>query len=157
MRPAPLRLLGTALLPVLCLTACTAGTDPVPDHPATAASPPSGDTPAEKKLAARAQSALDAVTEQGDAMVESGMERVSDGIHTRPDLSTGRPYKLTVVCAGKGDAEIVVTPGKTAAAKPVPCDGSVVFERFTGSTALRIDVRGKTKATGMMAWRINTV
>ncbi|MFF7975033.1 hypothetical protein [Streptomyces sp. NPDC007905] len=142
---------------MLCLTACTSDKDPAPDR-STASSPhPGADPSAQKKLTAQAQSALDAVTEQGKSMIESGVERVSDGIHTRPDLSMGRPYKLTVVCAGKGNAEIVFTPSKAAAKKAVPCDRSVVFERFTSSKSLRIDVQGKAEATGMIAWRINTV
>ncbi|MFC9846400.1 hypothetical protein ACFWFF_27270 [Streptomyces sp. NPDC060223] len=40
--------------------------------------------------------------------------------------------------------------------KPVPCDRSVVFERFTAEDSLRLDVRGKPGSTGMIAWRINT-
>ncbi|MGW2742793.1 hypothetical protein [Streptomyces sp. NPDC001450] len=90
-------------------------------------------------------------------MVESGVERVSDGIHTRPDVATGRAYQLTVVCAGNGNAEIAFTPSKTAAKKAVPCDQSVVFERFTGTNELKIDVQGNSQAVGMIAWRINTV
>jgi hypothetical protein len=100
---------------------------------------------------------LNAVTEQGRSMVESGVERVSDGIHTQPDLPKGRSYKLAVVCAGEGKAKIVFTPSKAAAEKTVPCDRSVVFERFMSSEALRIDVQGDVQATGMIAWRINTV
>ncbi|MEV6938688.1 hypothetical protein AB0N19_30795 [Streptomyces sp. NPDC051132] len=142
---------------MLCLTACTSDADPAPHHSAPASHHPSADPSAEQKLAVKAKSALDAATEQGESMIESGVERVSDGIHTQPDLSAGRSYKLTVVCAGKGDADIVFTPGKAAASKSVPCDGSVVFERFTSSKALRIDVEGKAQATGMMAWRINSV
>ena len=90
-------------------------------------------------------------------MVESGVERLSDGIHTQPDLSTGRSYKLAVVCAGKGRVKIVFTPGKTAAETTVPCDRSVVFERFMSGEAVRIDVQGDARSTGMIAWRINTV
>ncbi|WP_459740172.1 hypothetical protein [Streptomyces sp. E-15] len=111
----------------------------------------------EKKLTAQVQSALDAVTEQGQSMVESGVERVSDGVHTQPDLPAGRSYKLTVVCAGKGEAHIVFTPSKTAPKKAAPCDRSVVFERFTGGKAVRIDVEGDAGAAGMIAWRINTI
>ncbi|MET7601045.1 hypothetical protein [Streptomyces avermitilis] len=157
MRPTPAWLLGTVLVPVLCLTACTSDKDPSPDRSATASAHPSAETSADKKLTAQAETALDAVTEQGKSMVESGVERVSDGIHTRPDLSAGHPYKLTVVCAGKGNAEIAFTPVKAAAKKAVPCDRSVVFERFTGSKGLRIDIQGDAQASGMIAWRINIV
>ncbi|MEU0033604.1 MULTISPECIES: hypothetical protein [unclassified Streptomyces] len=90
-------------------------------------------------------------------MVESGTERVSDGVHTRPDVAEGAAYELTVVCAGKGDAEIEFTPAGAGSKKPVRCDGSVVFERFTARGSLRLDVRGKPGSTGMIAWRIDTL
>ncbi|MEH0521587.1 hypothetical protein QBA38_21685 [Streptomyces stelliscabiei] len=63
----------------------------------------------EKKLTAEVQSALDAVTDQGSSMVESGVERVSDGVHTQPSLAKDATYKVAVVCSGKGDTEIVFT------------------------------------------------
>lgn len=157
MRNAATLALGLAVGSVLCLTACTSEETPAPDHPAAASSASRPTPGAEKKLTAQARSALDAVTEQGTSMVESGVERISDGIYTRPDLSAGRTYKLTMVCAGKGAAEIVFAPRKAVARKTVPCDRSVVFERFTGMKALRIDVQRDSRATGMIAWRINTV
>ncbi len=157
MRPVPVWLLGIALAPMLCLTACTSDNDPAPGHAATTSPHASAEPSGEKKLTAQAQSALDAVTEQGQSMVESGVERVSDGVHTQPDLPAGRSYKLTVVCAGKGEAQIVITPSKTVPKKAVPCDRSVVFQRFTGGKDVRIDVEGDARATGMIAWRINTI
>ncbi|QHC33446.1 hypothetical protein GR129_14895 [Streptomyces sp. HF10] len=90
-------------------------------------------------------------------MVESGVERVSDGVHTRPGLARGTAYKLTVVCAGKGAAEIVVAPSGAGGRRAVPCDGSVVFERLTAEGALKVDVRGEPGAAGMIAWRIDKV
>ncbi|MGW6906505.1 hypothetical protein [Streptomyces sp. NPDC054940] len=95
-------------------------------------------------------------------MVESGTERVSDGIHSQPTLTPGTTYKLTVVCAGSGTAEIEFTPAEVGPRKSVPCDGSAVFERLRVPKELkpeeefvRLDVRGKPGATGMMAWRIS--
>lgn len=90
-------------------------------------------------------------------MVASGAERVSDGVHTQPDLADGTKYRLTVVCAGDGAAEIAFTPHDAGSTKSVPCDGSVVFERFTGQNSMRLDVQGKPSATGMIVWRINRV
>lgn len=142
--------------PVLCLTGCTPGDTPAPDRSATASPRTSADPSRDTKLTAQARSALDAVGEQGQSMVESGVERVSDGVHTQPVLSPGRSYELTVVCAGRGEARIVFTPGGTAAEKTLPCDRSVVFERFVSSEGVRIDVRGDAQASGMIAWRINT-
>ncbi|MFJ3643927.1 hypothetical protein ACIPRD_29880 [Streptomyces sp. NPDC090108] len=103
------------------------------------------------------KSALDSVTKQDGSMVESGVERVSDGIHTQPDLIAGHAYKLTVVCAGKGAAEITITPRKTAARKVVSCDRSVVSERFTAGRHVHIDTQGRPEASGMVAWRLNSV
>ncbi|MEV6534014.1 hypothetical protein AB0M86_31170 [Streptomyces sp. NPDC051639] len=157
MRLASKWLLGTALVPVLCLTACTSDKDPAPDRSAAPSHQSSAGRSAEKKLTEQAQSALDSVTKQDESMVESGVERVSDGIHTQPDLSAGHAYKLTVVCAGKGTAEITFTPRKTAARRTVSCDRSVVSERFTAGKQVRIDTQGKPEASGMIAWRLNSV
>lgn len=157
MRPVPVWLLGIALAPMLCLTACTSDNDPASGRAATMTPRTSADPFVEKKLTAQAQSALDAVTEQGQSMIESGVERVADGVHTQPDLAAGHSYELTVICAGKGEAQIVFAPGKTAPKKAAPCDRSVVFERFTSGKALRIDVEGDAQATGIIAWRIDTI
>ncbi|GHI53448.1 hypothetical protein Srubr_32940 [Streptomyces rubradiris] len=153
----PVWLPGVALAPVLCLTACTPGNVPAPDRAAATSPRASAERLAEDDLTAQAQSALDAVTDQGPSMVESGVERVSDGVHTQPGLPAGRSYELTVVCAGAGEAWLFFTPSRTAPGKAVPCDRSVVFERFTTGKSVRIDVRGDARATGMIAWRINTV
>ncbi|MEU5531903.1 hypothetical protein [Streptomyces sp. NPDC020362] len=151
-------LLGCALVPTLLLTACTS--DHHTERGATASpsaahhtASPQGD----KRLTDQVQSALDAVTDKGSSMVESGVERVSDGVHTQPDLSQGAIYKLAVVCAGKGTAEIAFTPAVAGSKKPVPCDQSVVFERLTAKGSLRLDIQGGSGATGMIAWRINKV
>ncbi|MEU1532059.1 hypothetical protein [Streptomyces fagopyri] len=88
-------------------------------------------------------------------MVAAGSERVSDGVHTQPGLVGGAAYELTVVCAGKGGAEIEFTPAGAGSQKPVPCDGSAVSERFTAQGSLRLDVRGRPGSAGMIAWRID--
>ncbi|MGM9445618.1 hypothetical protein ACTAF0_36060 [Streptomyces murinus] len=151
-RHGPVWLLGGAVIPALLLTACSAKGDP-----ASAATHHRGGAQADKKLTTQAQSALDAASDGGSSMVESGVERVSDGVHTRPGLTHGAAYKLTVVCAGKGAAELVVAPTGAGGKKAVPCDGSVVFERLTAESALKVDVQGKPGAAGMIAWRINKV
>ncbi|GAA3130835.1 hypothetical protein GCM10010521_16110 [Streptomyces rameus] len=158
MMSRPRWLLGCALVPALFLTACTSDHDSTPDQKASpSAAHWSSEAQTEKKLATQVQSALDAVTSRGSSMVESGVERVSDGVHTQPDLGTGAIYKVTVACAGKGSAEIAFTPPGVGSKKPVPCDGSVVFERFTARDSLRLDVRGNPGSKGMIAWRINKV
>ncbi|MGX5182143.1 hypothetical protein ACWKT5_04805 [Streptomyces avermitilis] len=162
MRPRPGWLLGCVLAPALLLTACTSDHDSAPESTASPsathrATHRTTEAQAEKKLTAQAQSALDAVTDQDDSMVESGVERVSDGVHTQPDLAQGVSYKLSVVCAGKGDTEIAFTPTSAGSKKSVSCDRSVVFERFVGKDSLRLDIQGKPGMTGLIAWRINKV
>ncbi|MFJ1968546.1 hypothetical protein ACIO93_07740 [Streptomyces sp. NPDC087903] len=158
MTPRPRRLLGFAAVSVLFLTGCTADHDPAPGRAESPAVTRHGTAArTEQRLTAQVTSALDAVTDRGGSMVESGVERVSDGVHTRPDLVRDVPYELTVVCAGQGTVEIVLTPAATGAPKAVPCDRSVVSERLTTHTAPRVDVRARAGATGMVAWRIDKV
>ncbi|MFR9790726.1 hypothetical protein ACL07V_19040 [Streptomyces sp. MB22_4] len=156
MRIRPVPLLGCALMPALLLTACTSHHDPAPGHrPSPPAAHQSGGAEDEKKLTDQAQYALDAVTDHGGSMVESGVERVSDGVHTRPGPAHGTAYELTVVCAGKGAAEIVVAPSGAGRKKAVPCDGSAVVERLAATGSLKVDIQGEPGAAGMIAWRIN--
>ncbi|MER6327937.1 hypothetical protein ABT298_01185 [Streptomyces sp. NPDC001034] len=156
MRLRPVSLLGCALAPALLLTACTSHHDPAPGHrPSPPAAHRSGGAEDEKKLTDQAQSALDAVTDHGSSMVESGVERVPDGVHTRPGPAHGTAYELTVVCAGKGTAEIVVAPSGAGRKKAVPCDGSAVVERLAATGPLKVDIQGEPGAAGMIAWRIN--
>ncbi|MET8023173.1 hypothetical protein [Streptomyces avermitilis] len=158
MRPRSGWLLGCVLAPSLLLTACTSDHDSAPESTASpAATHRNTEAQAEQKLTAQAQSALDAVTDQDDSMVESGVERVSDGVHTQPDLARGVSYKLSVVCAGKGDTEIAFTPTSAGSKKSVSCDRSVVFERFVGKDSLRLDIQEKPGVTGVITWRINKV
>ncbi|WP_051948896.1 hypothetical protein [Streptomyces scabiei] len=111
----------------------------------------------QEKLTAEVQSALDAVTDQGGSMVESGVERVSDGVHTQPELAKGVTYKVSVVCAGKGDAEIVFTPTAAGSKKQVPCDGPWSSNAVAAKGSLQLDVQGHPGATGVIDWRINKV
>lgn len=163
----PASLLPHALAaPLLLLTACTPNNAATNSTPPAAtsrpASPQAADTQSEEKLTAQVESALNALTDKGSPLVESGTERVSDGIHSQPTLTPGITYKLTVVCAGSGAAEIEFTPAGAGPRKSVPCDGSAVFERLMAPKELkpeeesvRLDVRGRPGATGMMAWRIS--
>ncbi|MGW2565480.1 hypothetical protein [Streptomyces sp. NPDC001537] len=148
------RISAWGLLPMFFLAACTSGPVAEPAH-ANSASPSRTTTTAaqqEKKLGAEAQSALQA-TATG-SLVASGLERVSDGLHTDPGLSTGTEYRLTVVCAGTGSAAIEFAPAGAAARKPFSCDGTMVLERFTAKHAQHVDINGGRGATGMIAWRI---
>ncbi|MFF4356882.1 hypothetical protein [Streptomyces sp. NPDC001604] len=151
------RISAWVLLPTFFLAACTSGPGAEPVHANAAAPSRTTATAAqqEKKLGAEARSALEA-TATG-SMVASGLERVSDGLHTDPGLSEGTSYRLTVVCAGTGTAVIEFAPAGAAARKQFSCDGTPVLERFTAKHAQHVDVNGGRGAAGMIAWRIERV
>ncbi|MEU6240849.1 hypothetical protein [Streptomyces sp. NPDC047024] len=152
-----------AVLVSVCLTSCTSGTARTggsggePQPRVTASARPGANPAAERELAAQARAALDAGGSRRASMVESGVERVSEGVHTEPGTQPGRVYRLTVVCAGQGTAKVTLASGAPVRAKTVPCDRSEVFERFMGARGVRIDVDGGAGATGMIAWRIDRV
>ncbi|MFJ4785890.1 hypothetical protein [Streptomyces sp. NPDC088794] len=153
-------LFGCALAPVFLLVACTSESDTEAGGPTPSASPSRSNTAAqqEKRLTAQVQSALDGTVTDNDSMVESGIERVSEGIHTEPGLTPGATYRLTLVCDGSGVADVDFTPKSTPAPKPVVCDGAMSAQRFTAATAsLHIDVQGRSGATGMIGWRVDRV
>jgi hypothetical protein len=120
---------------------------------ATAAAGASGAS--EKELTERLEAALAGF--HSGRMVESGVERVSDGIHTEPLLTKGGTYRLNLACAGTGSARLRLTPAGAAERTDVPCDGSVRRQRITADAPIRIDVDGVAGATGMIAWQIDEV
>ncbi|MFF4750494.1 hypothetical protein ACWD5R_37535 [Streptomyces sp. NPDC002514] len=149
-------LVGCALTAsLLCLTACTSGSEDDTSAKTSPSSVPSASRttagPSEQKLTEQAQAALAAV--QDGKMVEAGAERVSDGIHTEPTLSEGRTYRLNLVCFGSGSANLTVTPESEET--PVPCDRSVVQQRITVNKPIRIDVNGTKGSSGVIAWQID--
>ncbi|MCL7425641.1 hypothetical protein [Streptomyces sp. YS415] len=142
-----------AVSSALLLTSCTAsgsGEDTADPRPTSTAAGPS-----ERELTERAQAAIAAV--RGGTMVEAGVERVRDGIHTEPGLSEGKDYRLTLVCVGTGTARLAFVPARAAAEASVPCDESVVRQRITGGEFVRIDVVGAEGATGVVAWQIDAL
>ncbi|MET7456581.1 DUF6023 family protein [Streptomyces sp. NPDC005574] len=156
----PRPLLACAAVSVLVLTGCSAeqAPEPAPTRAASPAATAHGTAVrTERRLTAQVTAALDAVTADGGPMVESGVERVSDGIHSRPGLTRGVAYEVTVVCAGTGTVRMVVTPAATGSTRPVPCDRSVVSARLPVAGAPHLDVRAEAGATGMVAWRIDRV
>lgn len=159
--PRAARLVGGAVLvSAFLLTSCTtsgSGGDNV-GNSAQSPAPSSTRTapkPSEKKLAEQAQAALAAV--HSGTLVEAGVERVTDGIHTEPGLSKGKTYRLKLVCAGSGSAELEFVPANAGTAATVPCDESVVQQRVTVDKLVRINVVGAKGATGVIAWHIDAL
>ncbi|MFD6554450.1 hypothetical protein [Streptomyces sp. NPDC058398] len=111
--------------------------------------------PSEKKLTEQAQAAL--ATVHSGKMVEAGVERVNDGIHTEPTLSEGKTYRLNLVCFGSGSAQLTFVPTGAGAKTRVPCDQSVVQQRITTHKQVHIDVDGAKGSTGMIAWQIDAI
>ncbi|MFE6403358.1 DUF3558 domain-containing protein [Streptomyces alboflavus] len=110
------------------------------------------------KLGQRVKEALgtDELEDTG-TLVESGLERVSDGVHTRPKLSPGRSYQVAVACAGKGKISLSIRAEKHTR-ETVDCDGVPVTQRTVGSRSnLEIDTSGLPGVRGMVGWRVSKV
>ncbi|MGW1393127.1 hypothetical protein ACWD6Q_15785 [Streptomyces nigra] len=137
------------------LTSCTGSHGDVSSRPSTPNPSRTAVEPSEKKLTEQAQAALAAA--HTGTLVEAGVERVADGVHTEPGLSEGKAYRLHLVCAGSGSARLRFEPAGAGAATTVPCDGSAVQRRLTGDELVRIDVAGAKGATGVIAWQIDAV
>jgi hypothetical protein len=141
------------------LTSCTAsdkGGESVSSSQAPAPrSTRTATEPSEKELTEQARAALAAV--HGGTLVEAGVERVSDGMHTEPGLSEGKTYRINLVCAGSGSARLEFVPATAGTAATVRCDGSVVQQRIAADELARIDVVGTKGATGVIAWRIDAL
>ncbi|WP_147286009.1 hypothetical protein [Streptomyces corynorhini] len=152
-------LLGCTALCSLLLVSCTSGQDNRPKGAASSASS-SAHAPSqqrtEKKLAAEARTAVDGTAVE-EKLVESGVERVPDGVRSEPFLHEKDEYRLTVACAGDGDVRITFTPAVGIATKSLPCDRSVVSERFVAPGSVRLDITGGQGASGMIAWRISKI
>lgn len=110
------------LVSAFLLTSCTtsgSGGDTA-ENPSQSPAPSSTRTatePSEKKLTEQAQASLAAV--HSGTLVEAGVERVTDGIHTEPGLSKGKTYRLDLVCAGSGSAELEFVPANAGTAVTV--------------------------------------
>ncbi|WPW32229.1 hypothetical protein P6B95_35835 [Streptomyces atratus] len=111
----------------------------------------------EERLGKQVQEALgtEEVSDSDQLFVEAGLERVSDGLHSEPELMRGRSYKLAVACAGKGKITLSIAL-KNTVRRTVNCDGVPLRQFLTASAArVRIDAEGIPGATGMVAWRLD--
>ncbi|WP_329572074.1 hypothetical protein [Streptomyces sp. NBC_01361] len=151
-------LLGCAVAPALLLVSCTSdGGTPEHERPASLSARTS-DAGGQKKLTSQARTAIDAAAADDGTLLEGGVESVADGVHSRPIADHGQHYRLAVTCAGLGDAEAVFTTEAGAITKVIPCDASVVFKRFTApAQTMRLDISGKKRSSGVIAWRINKI
>lgn len=66
----------------------------------------------EERLGEQVEEALgtEEVGDNDPLFVEAGLERVSDGFHTEPELARGRSYRLSVACGRQGKDHPVRSP-----------------------------------------------
>ncbi|MGW3914469.1 hypothetical protein ACWEBX_23520 [Streptomyces sp. NPDC005070] len=143
---------------VFLVVSCTSGSGEGKGAPSASSAPSesrTADEASEKKLTEQAQAALAAV--HSGKLVEAGVERVSDGIHTEPTLGEGKTYRLNVVCFGRGSAQLTFVPASAGTKTEVPCDQSVVQQRITMRKWVHIDVDGAEGSTGMIAWQVDAI
>ncbi|MEU0433936.1 hypothetical protein ABZ153_20285 [Streptomyces sp. NPDC006290] len=142
------------------LASCTSGSGEgeavsAPPSPSASSESRTATGSSEEKLTEQAKAALAAV--HSGKMVEAGVERVNDGIHTEPTLSEGKTYRLNLVCFGSGSAQLTFVPASAGTETRVPCDQSVVQQRITMHKPVHIDVDGAKGSTGMIAWQIDAI
>ncbi|MFD5711538.1 hypothetical protein ACFWHW_14265 [Streptomyces pharetrae] len=128
-----------------------------PSSTATTSATSSAESPgaSEEKLTEQAEAALAGF--HNGTLVESGVERVSEGIHTEPTLTKGEAYRISIACAGTGSAQLRFTPASAGEKATVPCDSTVVQQRITPDKPVRIHIDGQAGATGMIAWQIDKI
>ncbi len=87
--------------------------------------------------------------------VESGLERVAEGVHNLSMLKKGKAYEVAVACAGRGAVKVAVAD-KTS--QSVRCDGVPVSLRVENAPAeFPLDITATAGATGMVAWQVSSV
>lgn len=159
-----LALCCVSVLSVALVTGCTSDSGGPTGPNAPGSSPrPQPERPsetsdgAEERLGRQVEEALGTrdISDSDPLFVEAGLERVSDGLHTEPELTRGRSYKLAVACAGKGKITLSIAL-KDPVRRTMECDGVPLRQRLTASAAkVRIDAEGMPGATGMVAWRLD--
>ncbi|MFI8787316.1 hypothetical protein [Streptomyces sp. NPDC055105] len=149
---------GCAVAPALLLVSCTSDSGTPEDGRPASHSARTAVAGGQKKLTAQARTAIGAAAADDDTLLEGGVESIADGVHSRPTADHGQHYRLAVTCAGLGDAEAVFTTEAGAITEVIPCDTSVVLKRFTApARTMRLDISGKSRSSGVIAWRINRV
>ncbi|MFG2496716.1 hypothetical protein ACGFSB_00620 [Streptomyces sp. NPDC048441] len=147
-----------SLLSAALITGCSSDTEK-PNEPTgspTRKATPTAPVQDEQGLGKKVKEALgtESIDDSDPLFVESGLERVSDGIHTDSVLSKGSSYELSVACAGRGKVSLSVGL-KGHVRQTVLCDGVPVLQRITDSPSkVKISAEGASGATGMIGWRI---
>lgn len=152
----PLTAIVTLALVSLLAAGCTDGatssgtpSESATGKPTSTQSPPGEGEEGQGK---RAKAALETVSPDDPEFVESGLERVREGVHNLSPLKKGKAYKVSVACVGSGSVKVVVAD---KAPQSVPCDGVPAGRRVENAPAeLPIDITTTAGATGMVAWQI---
>ncbi|MFJ4336996.1 hypothetical protein [Streptomyces sp. NPDC088915] len=144
-----------ALAPFLATGCSGEGTAP-PSTPSPSATGRPTATPSppgeEEAQGSRAKAVLETISPDDPKFVESGLERVRDGVHTRSSLKKGKAYEVSVACVGTGTVNLVIGGNP---AQSISCDGTSASRRVQNSPAeLPIDITATPGATGMVAWQI---
>ncbi|MEV8595118.1 hypothetical protein [Streptomyces sp. NPDC052012] len=154
---------GAALLvSILCtalIAGCSSGSEDTGNPSKDPEPSPSSSATAEqgKLLEKQVERALGigATDGEGDLFVESGLERVSDGIHTNSVLTKGGSYTLSIACSGAGEVRLTVM-GRSPVRQTVACDSVPARHRITDAPAqIKIDAEGLAGSSGMVGWRID--
>ncbi|MFF6868966.1 MULTISPECIES: hypothetical protein [unclassified Streptomyces] len=159
-RRPPTAVTAAALALVSLLAAgCTGGTESSSDPSASAAGKPTGTRglhgESEGDQGERAKAALETVSPDDPEFVESGLERVREGVHHRSPLMKGKAYKLSVACVGTGSVQVVIANRDP---QSVPCDGVPASRRVESAPEqLPVDITAEAGATGMVAWQVVSV
>ncbi|MGK3094683.1 hypothetical protein ACG93S_33215 [Streptomyces sp. WAC01490] len=153
------------LLAAALLTGCTdSGRDSDTPGPGPTASGPSASGPSQEErdeeLGREAEAAVGMTDDEDDEgddpeFVESGVERLGEGIHTQSLLTPGKSYQVSFACAGSGTAEATVKSKGATEVKKVECDGQPVHMRVHDAPSrVTIDVTAVGEASAMAAYRI---
>ncbi|MEU7295568.1 hypothetical protein AB0A76_20485 [Streptomyces exfoliatus] len=160
----PLAAAAALALAALLTAGCTDGTVTTSGTPSasatkqpTGAQSPQGES--EETQGKRAKAALATLSlnepEYEPNYVESGLERVTEGVHNLSVLKKGKAYGVAVACVGSGAVKVVIAD-KTP--QSLLCNGvSVVWHIENAPAEFSLDITATAGATGMVAWQVSSV
>ncbi|CAM5544794.1 hypothetical protein STANM337S_04412 [Streptomyces tanashiensis] len=143
------------LLTAGCSGGATQSAPPSPSGKKSSAAGEASSAKTEESQGERAKAALVGISVDDPEFAESGLERAQEGVHSRPSLTKGKTYKLSVACVGTGTVNVAIA-GK--APESVPCDGVPTNRRVENAPErLPIDIDPTKGATGMVAWQVSSM